>query len=188
MSIIACPECGGKVSDKASTCPHCGCPSSEFHVYEKLSNETKEYRCWNCHASVTPDMPKCPVCHCKIDVTRKNLTCKINGRLIDLKEVEQYLKNNDIWMAKVFIKRCAGLSDAAAAKLVELIQKEGEIPLEFDPAQYGFQPNTPKCPVCSSTNLIKHGVGARIIDGLVYGGLSVEGRAQWICGNCGHMF
>ena len=24
--LIICPECGGKVSDKASSCPHCGCP------------------------------------------------------------------------------------------------------------------------------------------------------------------
>ncbi len=24
--IINCPECGGAVSDKAASCPHCGCP------------------------------------------------------------------------------------------------------------------------------------------------------------------
>ena len=26
MALIVCPECGGKVSDKASACPHCGYP------------------------------------------------------------------------------------------------------------------------------------------------------------------
>lgn len=26
MAIILCPECGEKVSDKAKSCPHCGCP------------------------------------------------------------------------------------------------------------------------------------------------------------------
>lgn len=30
MALIECPECDGMVSDKASTCPHCGCPASEF--------------------------------------------------------------------------------------------------------------------------------------------------------------
>lgn len=26
MALITCPECNGQVSDKAATCPHCGCP------------------------------------------------------------------------------------------------------------------------------------------------------------------
>jgi hypothetical protein len=26
MALISCGECGGKVSDTASTCPHCGAP------------------------------------------------------------------------------------------------------------------------------------------------------------------
>lgn len=30
MALIKCPECGKEISDKASSCPNCGCPSSEF--------------------------------------------------------------------------------------------------------------------------------------------------------------
>jgi len=30
MAIVKCGECGGKVSSKATTCPHCGCPVSEI--------------------------------------------------------------------------------------------------------------------------------------------------------------
>ena len=26
MALIACPECGGKLSDKAFACPYCGYP------------------------------------------------------------------------------------------------------------------------------------------------------------------
>ena len=26
MALITCPECGKEVSDKATTCPNCGCP------------------------------------------------------------------------------------------------------------------------------------------------------------------
>lgn len=26
MALIKCPECGREISDKATTCPHCGCP------------------------------------------------------------------------------------------------------------------------------------------------------------------
>ena len=30
MALIKCPECGKEISDKASACPNCGCPNSEF--------------------------------------------------------------------------------------------------------------------------------------------------------------
>lgn len=28
MAIINCPECGNSISDKARSCPNCGCPTS----------------------------------------------------------------------------------------------------------------------------------------------------------------
>lgn len=31
MALIKCPECGREISDKAASCPNCGCPSSEFN-------------------------------------------------------------------------------------------------------------------------------------------------------------
>jgi hypothetical protein len=31
MAIIQCPECKGKVFDKARSCPHCGCPAHAFN-------------------------------------------------------------------------------------------------------------------------------------------------------------
>ena len=27
MALVKCPECQREISDRASTCPHCGCPS-----------------------------------------------------------------------------------------------------------------------------------------------------------------
>ncbi|WP_425069317.1 hypothetical protein [Reyranella sp.] len=31
MALIACPECGGKLSDKAFACPSCGYPQGASH-------------------------------------------------------------------------------------------------------------------------------------------------------------
>lgn len=30
MALIKCPECGKEISDRAASCPNCGCPASEF--------------------------------------------------------------------------------------------------------------------------------------------------------------
>ena len=30
MGLIACPDCGNMVSDRAAACPHCGCPADAF--------------------------------------------------------------------------------------------------------------------------------------------------------------
>lgn len=48
--------------------------------------------------------------------------------------------------------------------------------------------NLPKCPTCGSTHLTKKGAGSRMIDGWFFGRHSVEGRAQWRCENCGHLW
>lgn len=33
--LIRCPECGKEISDKATACPNCGCPSSEWEEAEE---------------------------------------------------------------------------------------------------------------------------------------------------------
>lgn len=45
MALITCPECGGKISDKAETCIHCGYPLKkykEFIDYKQIINEFEE--------------------------------------------------------------------------------------------------------------------------------------------------
>ena len=32
MALIDCPECAGRVSDRAAACPHCGFPVREEHL------------------------------------------------------------------------------------------------------------------------------------------------------------
>lgn len=44
MALITCPECGGKVSDKAKACIHCGYPINEKQYSEDndLDNVLRE--------------------------------------------------------------------------------------------------------------------------------------------------
>ncbi len=55
MSLIICPECGKKISDKAAACPNCGLPAEFFHSAggrneENLVKETS--------SSYMPDAPQ----------------------------------------------------------------------------------------------------------------------------------
>ena len=43
MSLIKCSECGKEISDKADTCPGCGCP-----IEESNSTSVKYIKCGNC--------------------------------------------------------------------------------------------------------------------------------------------
>ncbi len=41
MALIKCPECGKDISDKAVSCPNCGCPIGQEHI-EYLEEEYEE--------------------------------------------------------------------------------------------------------------------------------------------------
>lgn len=55
MALIKCPECGKEISDKALSCPNCGCPSSEFNA-KSTSN------CPYCKATLVPGDDYCESC------------------------------------------------------------------------------------------------------------------------------
>lgn len=44
MAMIQCPECGKQISDKAQTCPNCGCPSECFHQPVEYMEEPEVYQ------------------------------------------------------------------------------------------------------------------------------------------------
>lgn len=76
MSIIKCPECGKEISDKATACPNCGCPKSEFFsqdIEEKPSfsgfvrelppeERPEMMECYGCGKKIPVDITKCPFC------------------------------------------------------------------------------------------------------------------------------
>ena len=42
MAMIKCPECGNDVSDKALSCPKCGCPINNEKEVKKEEEEKKK--------------------------------------------------------------------------------------------------------------------------------------------------
>ena len=43
MALITCPECGGKVSDKAASCPHCGYPMDQVKTSSVVRSDVFKY-------------------------------------------------------------------------------------------------------------------------------------------------
>ena len=59
MSLIICPSCKNKISDKASECLHCGL---SMDIIKKELTPIKEIICDECGQSVPETAPVCPNC------------------------------------------------------------------------------------------------------------------------------
>ena len=68
MSMIECPECGKRISDKASFCPGCGCPASEFSRSEVMEENGE---CPFCGKELVIDDGYCAACGMKINLKHK---------------------------------------------------------------------------------------------------------------------
>ncbi len=158
MALMVCPECKGTVSDKATLCPHCGFP---------IAKENADYSKIVFQGETIDVGPAIKRLHDENDETLAEF------ELIDAYSdtAIPYSENTTKAMMKMVIQNYK--------------QIYGELPSCFLTSQPKAQP---KCPTCGSTRLIKKGVAGRAIDGFVFGRLSVEGRAQFICQDCGYQF
>jgi RNA polymerase subunit RPABC4/transcription elongation factor Spt4 len=60
MPMVACRECGKKVSDYAKVCPKCGGkPTKDENGILEMRNP---YRCTKCEALITKKVDNCPNC------------------------------------------------------------------------------------------------------------------------------
>ena len=46
MALIQCTECGAMISDKAKSCPKCGCPVEHDDQVEETSNRPRRIGKW----------------------------------------------------------------------------------------------------------------------------------------------
>lgn len=72
MALIRCEECGKKVSDKATFCPHCGCPV--------LPMEPTVF-CQECGTEFLKKSEKCPNCGCPSSKMEEIAASKRNKNL-----------------------------------------------------------------------------------------------------------
>ena len=62
MALISCPNCGKQVSDKAPSCPSCGCV-----LFEEEPKKLNVIICEDCGFEVPDGVESCPNCGCPIE-------------------------------------------------------------------------------------------------------------------------
>lgn len=148
--------------------------------------------CSECGGKVSTLAEMCPHCGCPVAHIRKNI-CVINQQEYDLSAILDlalgYAPGNDNRiLGRKGIAKLTGLSLADACQLWEDIIAIKAIPAQYPSQTQESKSSAPRCPTCGSTSLTKIGAGTRAVDGLFFGRLSVEGRAQWRCNSCNHMW
>jgi hypothetical protein len=68
MSLISCPECGGKLSTAAEACPHCGHPADLITRPQKR-NVPAQPKCYACERMATTRCQKCGKLSCAVHLT-----------------------------------------------------------------------------------------------------------------------
>jgi RNA polymerase subunit RPABC4/transcription elongation factor Spt4 len=62
MALISCPECAQQLSDRAPTCPHCGCPIAAPVSVSQTARPPSGRKCEHCKSEVDPEATVCPFC------------------------------------------------------------------------------------------------------------------------------
>lgn len=170
MALSKCPECGGKVSDKAKQCPHCGCPIDQPQKQSKT--------CPECGQEVDASVMVCP--NCALPFSRIKTNGKVdkhsnttntdnqNGkRIVDRNQSECPLCKSIIYESdercpvcgitahlRDLIKRAA--EDATAAnELGRSYELGNEIMMDYSKALYWYKQAAKKGNVDGMVNLAR---------------------------------
>lgn len=175
MALIQCKECGGTVSTTARACPHCGAiihtaynnPFAVYYDGEEMNAAQVIAALYNHDPNIKRRI--WDMCN-RSGIAEDDLT--ISGfvdQIYTIFETQYGYKPEpiELWIPP---------SEAS------IRQREFE-ESQIKPTTHQSK-CTPRCPTCGSTNIQKVSVSGRAIGGLIFGGLSVEGRAQFFCKDC----
>lgn len=178
MALIECPECGGKVSDKAPMCIHCGYPLQQ-------SRETE-----------MPQIQYCPYCGKQNSI--ESTFCGYCGRsFIKGEESHEVILKEDTSSDDTdlmsFKKELDLPEDSEKLQQAQLLQQKKM--LEEQKRQYDAQA---KCPKCGSSSLSGgkqgFGVGKAVAGAVFLGGVGLlaggigANKTVVTCLNCGYKF
>lgn len=176
MALIYCPECKKEISDKASVCPNCGFPISD---YLNDSNKAED----NANKQII-----CQFCGQPNDIG--SLYCGYCGELIDTAEIERRIEIENLKMQSENIRWQKEQYSVQQQQLKEQQQIRKQQEKEYK--------HMAKCPRCGSTSLSSSkkgfGIGKAVVGtaligplGLMAGNLGAK-KVRVTCMKCGKQF
>lgn len=174
MALIKCPECGKEISDKSSTCIHCGYP---------IQNEAKQYLQIESEAAI------CPECGSALPTSTDFLLEKYLEEPCDKcgsKRVQYHVINPpSIDCIEEYYEYYNNLVGGTINK--ELYMKwQNEFHHRMD--EIMSRPTTPSCPYCNSVSTRKISTLSRAFSTGLFGLGSSKVGKQWHCNKCGSDF
>lgn len=108
MALITCSNCGKEVSDKAKTCPACGC-----QLIDEIPNESKPIVCEDCGTEIPVNAEVCPQCGCPVTVKNESsdesVPQKVEIASVNLSTVKKSAKKYIIAAIVVLVLIIAGI-------------------------------------------------------------------------------
>lgn len=179
MALIQCPECQGKISDKANICPKCG-----FPIKDKTNNEPSLIGmniCPKCGKFIIgkENCPDCGTqmvsCHCSEEDWT---TIMLEGSLEKWEHQMRvkYVVNSSLFDVNLYNARLRS-EKKEDDYYNDMIEKAPE------------SSPTIKCPYCSSTNTKKITNTSKAVHTAFFGIFSIgRNSKQWHCNSCGSDF
>lgn len=176
MAIILCPECKREISDKASACPSCGFPVSDY-----FHNSDTE-------ASRLEKQMNCQFCGKEND--NGSFYCAYCGKLINETEIQR--------QAQVEQMRLRAANDRIQDQQLRVQQEQLILQGKIQKQQEREYKKTAKCPRCGSTSLSGNkkgfGIGKAVVGAALTGGIGLIAgnigakKVRITCLKCGKQF
>lgn len=161
MSLINCQECGKEISDKASSCPNCGCPINKETIHKIVINGYNDS-----------------------DVAALAGLDEVLG--ITYEEGVEILNNLPYVIAEYNT-----LNEASAqAKPLMSVQWGLNISVLLpDNTNAIIEPlNKITCPTCKSTSVTRISTTSKIASALIFGLYGNKRKKTFHCDNCGYIW
>lgn len=158
MALIICPECNGKVSDQATSCPHCGFPFNNNLNTQKNENI-------------------CLINNKEIDLSEV-IQCALSAQPL-LKAVATTRNLTDCTMAEA--RDLCDIIKATGKIPATFTMEKDPTPRDKPFDISGGENNQIKCPKCGSTAVTAGQRGFNILTGFIGSGATVNR-----CAKCGY--
>ena len=177
MALIECPECGGKVSDKAPACIHCGYPLQE----PKEEQVQQIQYCPYCGKTNSIESAFCGYCGKSFVKREEKHDLVVVDSDTEVMDIMDYKNDLDL------------PTDMVRLQQAQIIQQQRQ--LDEQRRQFDAQA---KCPKCGSTSLSGgkqgFGVGKAVAGAVLLGGVGLlaggigANKTVVTCMNCGYKF